>query len=191
MLQKSPSVSKSPGAIVAPLVKTNLVGFFLLDTRLLLELKRRDVVNDLHDLDGIAFGIFREGKAEGKLIRFESRDLSCRVKEGSLKKDNALEVFLFLFGHVLQQSIPKTEIKQEFATVTALDLFAMVVFDGHGIQEELKVFANIGLHDVGKTGCHAAHVGTSSAVTATPAAATSVVFGFAISFEHYKKQIKR
>lgn len=151
MLQKSPSVSESPGTIVAPLVKTNLVGAFRLGACLWLELEWCDIVNGLNDLDGIAFGIFREGKVERKIFRFESRDLSCCKKEGSLKKDNSLEVFLFLFGHVLQQSVPKTEVKQKSAAVTALNLFAMVVVDGHGVQEELKVFANFGFHDVGKT----------------------------------------
>mmetsp|Transcript_15314 Transcript_15314/g.38592 ORF Transcript_15314/g.38592 Transcript_15314/m.38592 type:complete len:355 (+) Transcript_15314:3748-4812(+) len=174
MLQKSPGVWKSPGAIVAPLVKTNLASItFLLDAGVLLELNRRDIVNDLKDLDGITLRFFREREIQGKIFRFESRHPSRRVKEGPLKEDDALEIFLFLVGHVLQHSVPEPDIEQEFATVTTLDLFAVVVFDSHRIQKELKVLHDIGLHDVGKTRGHAAHVGTSSSATAATSSSTA------------------
>mmetsp|Transcript_2724 Transcript_2724/g.5702 ORF Transcript_2724/g.5702 Transcript_2724/m.5702 type:complete len:261 (+) Transcript_2724:767-1549(+) len=123
MLQKSSGVWKSPGTIVAPLVKTNLgvIAWLLFRGRFLLELDGRDIVNDLKDLDGIALRFFREREIQGKIFWFESRHPSCRVKEGPLKEDDTLEVFLFLVGHFLQHSVPEPEIEQEFATVTTLD----------------------------------------------------------------------
>ena len=139
-------------------------------------------MNDLHHLDGVTFGLFGDGKIQWKLVRFETWDLSCRIKERPLEEDDALEIFLFLVGHVLEQSVPKTEIEQELATVTALDLFVVIVFDSDRVHEELEVVTNIGLHDVGKAGCHAGHVGTASSAAsaaATTTAAASVMVRFA------------
>ena len=178
MLQKSTRVSESFGAIVAALVKRNVAGAWLVVTSGGTslgwgELDGSLIVNDLNHLDGITFGFFRKRKVQWKLVRFEARNLSCRVKEGPLKEDDTLEVFLFLVGHVLEQAVPKTEIKQELATVTALDLCVVIVRHGHGVHEELKVVANIGLHDVGKAGLHAGHVGTSSSSPSAAATATA------------------
>ena len=131
MLQKSPSICKRPSAVVATPVKTNITIAVLLVICRWLELKGCDIVNDLNDLDRIAFRILRKRKAQWEFVRFEAHDLSCRVKEGPLKEDDTLEIFFFLVGHVLEHSIPETEIKQEFAAVTALDLFAVVIFYSH------------------------------------------------------------
>ena len=96
-----------------------------------------------HNAHLVSFGSLVEWKSQGERARIETWNRSSRKEVGARKKDGSLQILLLLFGQVLEQTLPKADIKEESASVSTIDDVPLGIGTIYRVHVELEILGHI------------------------------------------------